>query len=134
MNRLILVLILISLSFCNNRLIAQNTNNSITSILQQMPYDMDSPEYGKAKLIIEKLIGEIGLNNMEILEILDSMVIDPTNIEKQILIRFYNMPVFTDTGNPDIDNLNYINKKNEWIENNPDKYQKYNNSFKTQIK
>ncbi len=135
-NKLILCLIFFSF-FSVNALIAQKNNKSDKNIsqeriLEQKSYHVDLPTYKKAKLIIDKLIEETSLSELEIIELLDIMVADPTTVEKQILIRFYGLPVFVDTGNPELDNENYKKAKNDWIKKNPEKYNNLINSKHTQ--
>jgi hypothetical protein len=109
-------------------IVAQSNKLSSESILNQKSYNIDLPTYKKAKLIVDRLLNETTLNEQKIIEILDEMVADPTPVERQILIRFYGLPILIDTGNPQLDQKNYNKAKEEWILKNPKKHQKLMNS------
>jgi hypothetical protein len=102
------------------------------SILIQKSYHIDLPAYDRAKLIVDHLIKETSLQKQEIIDILDQMVVSSSSVTKLMLERFHGLPVYVNTGNPELDKKNYKNAKNEWIENNPSKYQELVNSNTSQ--
>ena len=102
------------------------------SILIQKSYHIDIPNYDRAKLIVDHLIKETSLQKQEIIDILDQMVLSPSSVTKLMLVRFHGLPVYVNTGSPELDKKNYKNAKNDWIENNPSKYQELVNSNTSQ--
>ena len=118
------VLLIALMATIGSTIFAQSNQLSSESILEQKSYNVDLPTYKKAKVIVDRLIGEAKLDKKAIIEVLDEMVADPTPVERQILIRFYGLPVFIDSGNPQLDHKNYNKAKEEWIKNNPKKHQK----------
>ena len=102
------------------------------SILIQKSYHIDLPTYDRAKLIVDHLIKETSLQKQEIIHVLDQMVLSPSSVTKLMLVRFHGLPVYVNTGSPELDKKNYKNAKNDWIENNPSKYQELVNSNTSQ--
>lgn len=102
------------------------------SILIQKSYHIDLPTYDRAKLIVDHLIKETSLQKQEIIDVLDQMVVSPSSVTKLMLERFHGLPVYVNTGSPELDKKNYKNAKNDWIENNPSKYQELVNSNTSQ--
>ena len=102
------------------------------NILIQKSYHIDLPTYDRAKLIVDHLIKETSLQKQEIIHVLDQMVLSPSSVTKLMLVRFHGLPVYVNTGSPELDKKNYKNAKNDWIENNPSKYQELVNSNTSQ--
>ena len=102
------------------------------NILIQKSYHIDLATYDRAKLIVDHLIKETSLQKQEIIDILDQMVLSPSSVTKLMLVRFHGLPVYVNTGSPELDKKNYKNAKNDWIENNPSKYQELVNSNTSQ--
>jgi hypothetical protein len=123
---------MVLLAAISTSIFAQSNNHSSERILKQKSYNIDLPTYKKAKLIVDRLLSEIKLSEQEIIEVLDEMVLDSTPVENQILIRFHNLPVFIDTGNPKMDHQKYNEAKEKWIQSNPEKHQKLMNSNNVQ--
>ena len=102
------------------------------NILIQKSYHIDLATYDRAKLIVDHLIKETSLQKQEIIHVLDQMVLSPSSVTKLMLVRFHGLPVYVNTGSPELDKKNYKNAKNDWIENNPSKYQELVNSNTSQ--
>ncbi len=105
-----------------NTSISDNQSSSVNELLLKYNYHQDLPEYKKAKEILELLISEKSLSEAEIKQIFNEMMLDPTPVKKQYYVRFHDLPVYINSGNPEIDKENYKNAKDEWIKNNPEKY------------
>lgn len=119
----ILVLLFITNTASFGQVLSQEDILLSESILIQKSYYIDLPTYDKAKLLVDRLITETSLQKQEILDVLDQMVSSPSTVTKLMLERFHGLPIYVNTGSPELDKKNYKNAKNEWIENNPDKYQ-----------
>lgn len=119
----ILALLFITNTVSFGQVLSQEESLLSESILIQKSYHIDLPTYDKAKLLVDRLITETSLQKQEILDVLDQMVSSPSTVTKLMLERFHGLPIYVNTGSPELDKKNYKNAKNEWIENNPDKYQ-----------
>ena len=49
--------------------------------------------------------------------------VEPTKTLRPAVIADPTFPVFVNTGNPEADNESYMIAKEEWIKNNPEKYE-----------
>ena len=129
----IVIFLIAALVFCApvySQTITEADETLSTRILNQKSYHIDAKMFDKATVIVNRLIAETSLSEEGIMSILDEMVSNPTPVMMQFLQRFYDLPVFIDTGNLEVDNENYRIAKNDWIENNPVKYQEAINSNK----
>ena len=109
-----------------------STNEQTQIILSEKSYHEDLATYPKAKKIVELLLEQTELSEAEIKNILDVMVNDARPAVRQVFERFHGLPTYQDTGNPEVDKANYKMAKDQWVQDNPDKYQALINSNKSQ--